>query len=216
MFNSFSGPRTSPVLRSPCAARSAANRAGRRALSTNPLTSAYDLGHASCPAPPRLRSAAARSARELRDPQTTQTTQTTQPVPNRPTASTDPSAGQHRTEYAAMRTELLQAVAEAKVPGSMAGQGMENATGNLCMISLDDFVPTKSAPRSRENVTTALRARGWKQVQAGAPTKAGSPVAPGRSSSPAPADRVSSSRASPCTNFGSPPTARETPDGAAR
>lgn len=98
---------------------------------------------------------------------TPQTTQTTQPVPNRPTASADPSAGQRRTEYAAMRTELLQAVAEAKVPGSMAGQGMENPTGNLCMISLDDFVPTKSAPRSRENVTTALRARGWKQVQAG-------------------------------------------------
>ena len=98
---------------------------------------------------------------------TPQTTQTSQPVPNRPTASADPSTGQRRTEYEATRTELLQAVAEAKVPGGMAGQGTENPPGDLCMISLDDFVPTKSAPRSRENVTTALRARGWKQVQAG-------------------------------------------------
>ncbi|MEY2247054.1 hypothetical protein AB8A21_29635 [Streptomyces sp. BF23-18] len=95
------------------------------------------------------------------------TPRTSQPAPTRPTASADPSAGQRRTEYEATRTELLQAVTEAKVPGGMAGQGEETPSGDLCMISLDDFVPTKSAPRSRENVTTALRARGWKQVQAG-------------------------------------------------
>ncbi|MFE7394863.1 hypothetical protein [Streptomyces sp. NPDC057582] len=94
------------------------------------------------------------------------TTKTPQPSSNRPTVSADPSAGQRRAEYETTRTELLQAVAEAKVPGDMAGEGKKTPSGDLCMISLYGLVPTKSAPHSREDVTAALRAHGWKQVHA--------------------------------------------------
>ncbi|MCX4575358.1 hypothetical protein OHB41_19625 [Streptomyces sp. NBC_01571] len=90
-----------------------------------------------------------------------------QPSSNRPKVSADPSEGHRRTEYETTRTELLQAVAEAKVPGAMEGGGKETPSGDLCMISLVGWVPTRSDPHSREDVTAALRAQGWKSVRSG-------------------------------------------------
>lgn len=70
-------------------------------------------------------------------------------------------------EYETVRTELLQAVANVKAPDGFRGAGKEEPAGDYCSVSLDGFVSTKSALRSREDVTAALRAHGWKQAGAG-------------------------------------------------
>ena len=98
---------------------------------------------------------------------TTQTSQPSQPSPGRSKVSADPLAAHRRTEYETVRTELLQAVAKVKAPGGFSGAGKEEPAGDYCSVSLDGFVSTKSALRSREDVTAALRAHGWKQASAG-------------------------------------------------
>ncbi|MET7704061.1 hypothetical protein, partial [Streptomyces sp. NPDC005485] len=79
----------------------------------------------------------------------------------------DPSVAQRRTEYENVRSGLLQAVAEVGVPGGFRGDGKEKQSADYCSVFLDGFLSAKSAAQSRETVTAALRADGWKQVQSG-------------------------------------------------
>lgn len=74
---------------------------------------------------------------------------------------------QRRTEYENVRTGLLQAAAKVDVPGGFRGDGEEKPSANYCSVFLDGFVSARSAARSRENVTAALRADGWKQIHSG-------------------------------------------------
>lgn len=93
--------------------------------------------------------------------------QTPQPSPSRAKVSVDPSAAQHRKEFENVRGELLQAAARVDVPGGFRGDGKEEPSGDYCSIFLDGFVPAKNAAHSREDVTAALRADGWKQIHSG-------------------------------------------------